>query len=227
MSLLESTPSEINPTGMAKANRDVLVFNGLRFYPIQKRSTMVAPLPEAFSGFYEHSDRGIHLYDPRTGGLRAYLVANTRQGHFAVTASAHPTPGGGMQNRYMHSTCSTEESWLKLTGTGLQDQSDLIRAIHFLPLMSQPKATPSAPPSIRVRSYGDTSYWPPTMDSAMAVANEVIKHNGCGLIEARNDEGLWKITHRFSPEDGIVAENNAPRVAQAPAAPARRPARPS
>jgi hypothetical protein len=58
---------------------------------------------------------------------------------------------------------------------------------------------------LRVKEVGGMSYWPSNMDAAKQMIDVIISHNGCGVVEARQPDGLWKLTHRFEPHTGIVA----------------------
>ncbi len=49
------------------------------------------------------------------------------------------------------------------------------------------------------------SYWPSSMDAAKQMIDVIISRNGCGVVETRQPDGLWKLTHRFEPHTGIVA----------------------
>lgn len=201
---LSTAPSDINPTGMAVANEDILFFNGLTFWPVKLMSSSEPPL-DGVTRYYRHDPKGIHLYDER--GLRAYLVNNAQQGQFIVSASEHDLGNGRKTARYMHSTSSLEEQWLDITDRGMQDQTDLIKAAHFFPLVSKPSLVPKLPKrSIRVMSFGDTSYWPQSLAQAFEVVDAIIAKRGAGLVEQRTADGTWSITHRFAPEVGLVAE---------------------
>ena len=207
---LSTVPSDINPTGMAVANEDILFFNGLTFWPVKLMSSSEPPL-DGVTRYYRHDPKGIHLYDDR--GLRAYLVNNAHQGQFIVSASEHDLGNGRKSARYMHSTSSLEEQWLDITDRGMQDQTDLIKAAHFFPLIPQPSlATQGAERTIRVLSFGDTSYWPQSMDQAVDVVNAIISRQGAGMIQQRATDGTWSTTHRFAPEVGLVAEAPEPQV---------------
>lgn len=217
---LGTIASDINPTGMAVANEDVLVFNGLTFLPAKLKSSS-APPPDGVTGYYRHDPKGIHLYDGRD--LRAYLVNNAHQGQFIVSASEHDLGNGRKTARYMHSTSSLEEKWLNISERGMQDQADLIKAAHFIPLSSQPSlATQGADRTIRVLSFGDTSYWPQSMDQAVEVVDAIITKRGAGLVEQRAADGKWAITHRFAPEVGLVAEPLKPQGVTMTAAASRK-----
>lgn len=217
---LSTIASDTNPTGVAVANEDVLVFNGLTFLPVKLKSES-APAPDGVTGYYRHDPKGIHLYDGRD--LRAYLVNNAQQGQFIVSASEHDLGNGRKSARYMHSTSSLEEQWLDITDRGMQDQADLIKAVHFVPLSSQPSPVPQVPErSIRVMSFGDTSYWPQSMDQAVEVVDAIISKRGAGLVEQRAADGTWAITHRFAPEVGLVAEPLKPQGVTMTAAASRK-----
>lgn len=56
----------------------------------------------------------------------------------------------------------------------------------------------------RVMSYGSTSYFRRTKKAAIDAAEGVMQQNGCGCIQERQTNGLWKITARFEPWYGIV-----------------------
>lgn len=58
---------------------------------------------------------------------------------------------------------------------------------------------------LRVKEVGGMSYWPSNMDAAKQMIDVIISRNGCGVVEARQPDGLWKLTHRFEPHTGIVA----------------------
>lgn len=217
---LSTAPSDINPTGMAVANEDVLVFNGLTFLPVKLKSSS-SPPPDGIAGYYRQDAKGIHLYDGRD--LRAYVVSNAHQGHFIVSAFEHYLGNGRKATRYMHSTSSLEEKWLNITDRGMQDQADLIKGAHFIPLSSQPSPVPQVPErSIRVMSFGDTSYWPHSLAQAFEVVDAIIAKRGAGLIEQRAADGKWAITHRFAPEVGLVAEPLKPQGVTMTAAASRK-----
>lgn len=217
---LSTVPSDINPTGMAVANEDILFFNGLTFWPVKLMSSSEPPL-DGVTRYYRHDPKGIHLYDDR--GLRAYLVNNAHQGQFIVSASEHDLGNGRKSARYMHSTSSLEEQWLDITDRGMQDQTDLIKAAHFFPLIPQPSlATQGAERTIRVLSFGDTSYWPQSMDQAVQVVDAIIAKRGAGLVEQRIADGTWSITHRFAPEVGLLAEPLKPQGVTITAAASRK-----
>ena len=223
---LASFPSDINPTGMAVANEDILLFNGLIFWPVKLMSSSEPPRDED-TRYYRHDPKGIHLYDAR--GLRAYLVNNAKQGQFIVSASEYDLGNGRKQVRYMHGTSSLEDKWLDIADRGLQGQADLIKAAHFFPIKSQSSRLPELPKrTIRVMSFGDTSYWPQSMEQAVEVVDAIIAKRGAGLIEQRSVDRKWIITHRFAPEVGLVAEPPKPQelrkvgvTGEAPAAPRR------
>lgn len=61
--------------------------------------------------------------------------------------------------------------------------------------------------TFRVMEFGVTSYWPKTFDAAKDIASVVMARNGCGMIEERQADGLWKITHRYEPWYGLVPTN--------------------
>lgn len=109
-----------------------VTFNGLRFAMLGS----VAPpaLADAYHGFYLASARGVHLYT-RDEQVAAYVVANQQQGHFVVTAWRE----SGGRTRYMHSTCTTTESWLNLNGLGYLARHDVVQA------MNNPKAPAPMP----------------------------------------------------------------------------------
>lgn len=207
---LSTIPSDANPTGMAVANEDIMVFNGLPFLPVKLKSSS-SPPPDGIAGYYRQDAKGIHLYDGRD--LRAYVVSNAHQGHFIVSAFEHDLGNGRKATRYMHGTNSLDEKWLNITDRGMQDQADLIKAVNFIPLSSQPSPVPQVPErSIRVMSFGDTSYWPQSMDQAVDVVNAIISRQGAGMIQQRATDGTWSTTHRFAPEVGLVAEAPEPQV---------------
>lgn len=58
---------------------------------------------------------------------------------------------------------------------------------------------------LRVKEVGGMSYWPSNMDAAKQMIDVIISRNGCGVVETRQPDGLWKLTHRFEPHTGIVA----------------------
>lgn len=98
-----------------------LEFNGLKFSPLGK-----SPLPDSH-GFYKNNPgKGALLYKPN-GEPEAYLVNNQRQGHFVVTA--HQTSEGV---RYMFSTTSSTQKWLKLDGVGYMASHDLVRSMRIV-----------------------------------------------------------------------------------------------
>lgn len=98
----------------------ILIFNGYRFSKLTQNAVCEC------HGFYKKSRVGISLYKP-TGELEAFIVNNSHQGYFVVTAS---TRNG--QPFYMHSTCSLTEKWLGLENMGLMATSDAILAIQFV-----------------------------------------------------------------------------------------------
>lgn len=217
---LSTIPSDANPTGMAVANEDIMVFNGLPFLPVKLKSSS-SPPPDGIAGYYRQDAKGIHLYDGRD--LRAYVVSNAHQGHFIVSAFEHDLGNGRKATRYMHGTNSLDEKWLNISERGMQDQADLIKAAHFIPLSSQPSlATQGAERTIRVLSFGDTSYWPQSMDQAVEVVDAIITKRGAGLVEQRAADGKWAITHRFAPEVGLVAEPLKPQGVTMTAAASRK-----
>lgn len=57
----------------------------------------------------------------------------------------------------------------------------------------------------RIKSYGGSSYFRDTEASANQEARTVLSKNGCGHIEKRMPNGIWKIISRFEPWYGIVA----------------------
>ena len=59
----------------------------------------------------------------------------------------------------------------------------------------------------RVKSFGDSSFFRRTEDAATTAAQEVMKRNGCGCIERKQESGTWKLVARFEPWYGIVAAN--------------------
>lgn len=217
---LSTIPSDANPTGMAVANEDIMVFNGLPFLPVKLKSSS-SPPPDGIAGYYRQDAKGIHLYDGRD--LRAYVVSNAHQGHFIVSAFEHDLGNGRKATRYMHGTNSLDEKWLNITDRGMQDQADLIKAVNFIPLSSQPSPVPQVPErSIRVMSFGDTSYWPQSMDQAVDVVNAIISRQGAGMIQQRATDGTWSTTHRFAPEVGLVAEPLKPQGVTMTAAASRK-----
>jgi hypothetical protein len=58
---------------------------------------------------------------------------------------------------------------------------------------------------LRAKEAGGMSYWPSSMDAAKQMIDVIISRNGCGVVETRQPDGLWKLTHRFEPHTGIVA----------------------
>ena len=59
---------------------------------------------------------------------------------------------------------------------------------------------------IRVQEYGVASYWPSSMAGALGAAQAIMARNGCGNIQVRGADGLWRIAYRFERWAGIVAE---------------------
>lgn len=59
---------------------------------------------------------------------------------------------------------------------------------------------------LRVMEYGVRSYWPSNMASAHALVATILARNGCGMIQARQNDRTWKTTHRFEPWHGMVKE---------------------
>jgi len=98
----------------------MLEFNGLKF------SKMGHMLADGHTGFYKlNASKGVHLYKPN-GELEAYIVNNSKQGQFVVSATS--TPNG---NRYMQSTCSLTERWLKIEGISLLNEVALIEEMKL------------------------------------------------------------------------------------------------
>jgi hypothetical protein len=56
----------------------------------------------------------------------------------------------------------------------------------------------------RVQEYGVCSYWPASLDQAMAMADQIMQRNGCGNIQVRQKDGTWMLTHRFENHAGVV-----------------------
>lgn len=52
---------------------------------------------------------------------------------------------------------------------------------------------------LRVKEVGGMSYWPSNMDAAKQIINVIISRNGCCVVEERQFDGIWKLTHRFEP----------------------------
>lgn len=97
----------------------MLEFNGLYFTKLGNA------LADGHTGFYQmNGSKGIHLYKP-DGKLEAYIVNNSRQGQFVVSAAT--TPQG---NVYMHSTSSLTERWLEI------DKISLLRLVNLIETMT-------------------------------------------------------------------------------------------
>lgn len=105
----------------SKAIGPHLEFNGLKFSPLGK-----PPIPDSHGFYTVNPGQGAILYKPN-GEPEAYLVNNQRQGHFAVTA--HRTSGG---IRFMFSTTTSTEEWLKLDGVGYMASHDLVRSMRIV-----------------------------------------------------------------------------------------------
>ena len=56
----------------------------------------------------------------------------------------------------------------------------------------------------RVKSCGDTSFYRKEKGKAEDEAKTILQRNGCGFIEEKQSNGLWKIIARFEPWYGIV-----------------------
>lgn len=102
----------------------VLLFNGLRFLELSSEADPKASLAH---GFYGLSQSGIHLYR-LDRELEAYVVRNNHQGYFVVTATRQADGAP----RYMFSTCSTTEKWLRIEDTKLADLADLVRGAQVV-----------------------------------------------------------------------------------------------
>lgn len=59
---------------------------------------------------------------------------------------------------------------------------------------------------IRVIEFGGNSYWPKTMEIAMAFIQQIRERNGCGMVEQRRSDGMWAVTHRFDRNDLVVSQ---------------------
>lgn len=101
-----------------------VIFNSLRFAKLG--SVGSAELDLTYHGFFRSKPSGVHLYD-RDSSLRAFIVANARQGYFPVTASI---PEGDTRARYMYSTSSADSAWLKLDSLGYAAVHDAARAMN-------------------------------------------------------------------------------------------------
>lgn len=111
--------------------RIVLVFNGLRFLELSSKADLLA---NRAHGFYSQFPNGINLYKPdRT--LEAFLVTSRERGHFAVTATRQVC--GAV--RYMMSTTSSTEQWLRLDGKSWGEENELVRGVQYdaLPMVME------------------------------------------------------------------------------------------
>ena len=101
----------------------MITFNGLQF--AKNSDELVSSLFNAggtASGIYKQSKNGTKLYMPN-GELFAYVIHNSRQGYFAVSA--------GMNNGkpfYMHALSSSAEKYLGFDTVRYSEQSDVIKA---------------------------------------------------------------------------------------------------
>jgi hypothetical protein len=98
-------------------------FNGLSFAKMGTYDP--STLPSRYHGFYRAQPNGVHLYD-REGTLQAFIVANPRQGYFAVSTS---TRNDG-RTCYMYSTADATERWLKLDTLCFSQRCEAARAMN-------------------------------------------------------------------------------------------------
>jgi hypothetical protein len=106
---------------MTSAGATMLLFNERYFAKLNRKLDA-----SGGHGFFKTITNGVQLHD-LSGKLRAFIVANDRQGHFVVTAS---TDGTG-RAFYMHSTCSTEEKWLGIECMGLSQLEQTIKGMRY------------------------------------------------------------------------------------------------
>ena len=57
---------------------------------------------------------------------------------------------------------------------------------------------------IRVQEYGAYSHWPRTMKQAEEMVEQIMRRNGCGNIQERQSNGIWKLIGRFERRTGII-----------------------
>ncbi len=94
-------------------------FNELLFAPLGTKA------PQGAHGMYQANAKGVHLYK-LNGELEAYIVNNASQGRFVVTAfTADGAP------RYMFSTASYTERWLRMEGMSLMREDEVIAGIKY------------------------------------------------------------------------------------------------
>ncbi|MFZ7311804.1 hypothetical protein [Comamonas jiangduensis] len=113
-----------------------LKFNGLLFAPVDHEATL-----DEYAGYYYASSlQGVLLYDKSKTPV-AYIVCNPTQGYFVVTVAVNKGEAPGTSSlRYMHSTCSTEEHWLKIENMGLSALEDAVQSMEFVEYDKQPKS---------------------------------------------------------------------------------------
>lgn len=105
------------------SQKQLLRFNGLVFE--QRPSQLPLGATTQRHGFYKNTSRGVLLYDQQ-GQVKAFLVSNPEQGHFAVTA--FQTSQG---IRYMHSTTEAEARWLGLDALTYSQGMEAVRAMRY------------------------------------------------------------------------------------------------
>jgi hypothetical protein len=101
----------------------MLNFNGLKF--AKNSDELVSTLFQSggtASGTYKSGKNGTNLYMPN-GELFAYIVHNSRQGYFAVSAGMH-----NGKPFYMHGTTEQAEKYLRLDTLRYSDTAEVIRS---------------------------------------------------------------------------------------------------
>ena len=103
----------------------MITFNGLTF--AKNANELVESLfindgTGTASGLYKTTKRGTKLYKPN-GELFAYIVHNSKQGYFVVSASMREG-----KPFYMFSICSLDEKYLGIDKIGMLDLHNLVKS---------------------------------------------------------------------------------------------------
>jgi len=61
--------------------------------------------------------------------------------------------------------------------------------------------------AIRLREIDGFTYWPSGMDIAKLMVAVIVNRGHCGLIERKQSDGSWRVTHEFSPVNGLRSKN--------------------
>lgn len=102
----------------------MLLFNGKKYAKNDAEFTESLFTDQTCNGYYKKTRNGIQLFNMRHE-LVAFIVNNTAQGHFVVSATMYST-----KPRYMFGLSSHTADYLGLSLTA--SESDIVKAVRII-----------------------------------------------------------------------------------------------